>query len=134
MKITYSKKEDKMNSKKKLRGIVRIPEGALWISDYPLSSNTKGVKTHLAWPTLDNLGWLEDVLRFAKEQSSPGYVAYEVGKQKLHWKLASYTEDGWWFSHDNSRSSKTEFETTLFVPRELKFHPDYKTRRTRLLS
>ena len=134
MKITYSQKEDKMQSKKQLTNVIHIPADALWVSDYPSSSNAKGIKTRLAWPTLDNLGWFEDVLRLAKEQNSPRHVSYQAGKQKLHWKLASYTETGWWFSHDNDRSSKTEFETTLFVPRELKFHPDWKARRARLLS
>jgi len=118
-----------MSSKKKLRGVVRIAEGALWISATSSSIDAKGMKTRLAWPTLDNTSWFDDVRRFVNEGSTPRYVVHESKGVKLHWKLACYTEDGWWYGHDKERSSKVEYETRLFIPQELKFHPDVKTDR-----
>ena len=114
-----------MSSKKKLRGVVTIPEGALWIAESAGMIDSKGIKTRLAWPTLDNISWFDDVLRFTNAEDNPRYVVGKVDKKKLHWKLACYTEDGWWFSHDKDRSGKVEYETRLFIPRELQFHPDY---------
>ena len=120
-----------MSSKKKLRGVVAIPEEALWIAESAGMIDSKGIKTRLAWPTLDNTSWFDDVLRFTKADDNPRYVVGKVGKKKLHWKLSCYTEDGWWFSHDKERSSKVEYETRLFIPRELQFHPDYKPTKQR---
>lgn len=113
-----------MTRKKKLRGVVRIPEDALWISATSSSIDAKGVKTHLAWPTLDNTSWFDDVRRFTNEGNTPRYVVHESKGVKRHWKLACYTEDGWWYSHDKERSSKVDYEARLFIPMELKFHPD----------
>jgi len=118
-----------MSSKKKLRGVVRIPEDNLWVATNPAITDVKGIKTHLAWPTLDNISWFTEVCRFTKEGGSPQYIVHKAGKKKLHWKLACYTEDGWWYSHDRERSSKVEYETRLFIPRELKFHPDFKAKK-----
>ena len=113
-----------MSSKKKLRGVVRIPKDALWMSEYSSSIDAKGNKTHLAWPTLDNTSWFDDVRRFTNQNDNPRYVVHESKGIKRHWKLACYTEDGWWFSHDEERSSDVEFHTRLFIPRELQYHPN----------
>ncbi len=113
-----------MSSKKKLRGVVRIPKDALWMSEYSSSIDAKGNKTHLGWPTLDNTSWFDDVRRFTNQGDNPRYVVHESKGIKRHWKLACYTEDGWWFSHDEERSSDVEFHTRLFIPRELQYHPD----------
>jgi len=118
-----------MTRKKKLSNIIRIPEDALWIAQFAIMKDVKGVKTHLSWPALNNTSWFDDVLRLLNEKSNPKYAVYESSGIKRCWRRVSYTEDGWWFVHDLDQSSKVEYETKLFIPRELQFHPDYKIKK-----
>jgi hypothetical protein len=113
-----------MSTKKKLNKIIRIPKDSLYISPNAVAVDVNGIETYLAWPTLDNVSWLKEVLDFTKEKKTPRHVVCKVGKKTLRWKLACYTEDGWWYRHDE-KSSKVEYETRLFIPQELKFHPDF---------
>jgi hypothetical protein len=118
-----------MGRKKKLSDIVRIPEDGLWIAQTACMVDFKGVMTHLSWPTLNNTSWFDDILRYLNEKNDPKHAVHESNGIKRHWKMVNYTEDGWWYRHDRARSSKVEYETRLFIPRELQFHPDYKVKK-----
>ena len=113
-----------MSIKKKFDKAIRIPKDSLYISPNAIAVDVKGVLTYLAWPTLNNTCWFEEILNFTKEKAPPRRVIYKIGKKTLKWKLACYTEDGWWY-RQSEKSSKVGYETRLFIPQELKFHPDF---------
>ena len=105
---------------------VRIPCGGLWKSPYPFAEDATGKKTHMCWPTLENTSWLQEVKDIVTTGDTPTYVTHQNGKSTWHFKLSCYHGgEGWWYEWDDERSAQSPESYRMFIPSELKFHPNY---------
>ena len=105
---------------------VTVQPGHMWISDHSCASDKTGKKTHMCWPQLSDMSWLEDVKGFEERGETPRTVRYKVGKSIWYFKLACYHGDeGWWYDFDLDRSIQRVRHYRLFIPRTLQDHPDY---------
>ena len=106
---------------------VRIPRGCLWKSPTSVGQEATGRKVHLCWPTLKDLAWFEDVKSILESGGTPRYVTHPNGRLTWHFKLSCYHGDeGWWFQWDDERSARRAETYRMFIPSQLKFHPDYE--------
>ena len=118
-------------SKQKLRRnneAVTVQPGHMWISEHSCASHKNGKKTHMCWPELTDMTWLQDVKAFESRGETPRSVRYKVGKSVWYFKLACYHGgEGWWYNFDTDRSASRARDYRLFIPRTLEDHPDYES-------
>ena len=106
---------------------VRIPRGCLWKAPSPMAQDASGKKTYMCWPRLeDDLSWFKDVQAVLNAGDTPRYVTHQNGKSTWHFKLSCYHGgEGWWYEWDDERSVQRAESYRMFIPSELKFHPNY---------
>ena len=106
---------------------VRIPNNCLWKAKTPMAQDSKGKKMHMCWPLLNkSKSWFTDVQSVLENGDTPRYVTYDNGKTTWHFVLSCYHGDeGWWYDWDTERNKDLDVSYRLFIPRELKHHPDY---------
>ena len=107
---------------------VRIPRGKLWIAPNSMATDSKGMKTYMCWPSIDDLTWLQDVKDVQANGDTPRFVTHPNGKFTWHFKLACYHgAEGWWYDWDADRSAPRPETYRLFIPSSIEHHPDYET-------
>ena len=105
---------------------ITVQPGHMWISEHSCAQDKDGKKTHMCWPKLTDLTWLEDVKDFVSREETPTRVQFRNGKFVWHFKLACYHGgEGWWYDFDLDRSVPRVRNYRLFIPRTLQDHPDY---------
>ena len=106
---------------------VRIPRGGLWKAPSSMSTDAKGKKTYMCWPSINDLAWLQDVKDIQANGDTPRYVTHPNGKFTWHFVLDCYHGDeGWWYRWDNDRNANRGEEYRMFIPSKIEFHPDYE--------
>lgn len=106
---------------------VRIPRGCLWKAPSPMAQDSAGKKMYMCWPQMDDTAWFKDVQSVLEAGDTPRYVTHQHGKFTWHFKLSCYHgEEGWWYDWDSERSTNRTESYRMFIPRELKYHPDFK--------
>ena len=107
---------------------VRIPRGCLWKASSPMAQDSSGKKLYMCWPRLDkDMSWFKDVQSVLEAGDTPRYVTHQNGKFTWHFKLSCYHgAEGWWYDWDSERSAQRTETYRMFIPREMKYHPDFK--------
>jgi len=105
---------------------IRITRGFLWKSESPMSSNTAGRLTFMCWPSLEDMAWYRELQDVIEAGDTPRYVTHQVGKSTWHFvRECWHGAEGWWYRWDDERNDDRDEQYRMFVPSELKFHPDY---------
>ena len=106
---------------------VQIPKVCLWKAPSPMAQDSSGNKLYMCWPLMDDMSWFKDVKSVLKAGDTPKYVTHQNGKLTWHFKLSCYHgEEGWWYDWDSERSAPRAETYRMYIPREIKYHPDFK--------
>lgn len=105
---------------------IRVTRGFLWKAESPMSIDADGVKTHLCWPSLEDMAWYKQLQDILAAGDTPRYVTHQNGKFTWHFiRDCWHGDEGWWYRWDTDRSANRPERYRMFIPSELKFHPDY---------